>query len=73
MNLHFLILVGKIFFDHQVIAAQGEQKASLALKEASDTMSESSAAMQLRYLQVKIKFQEFSTLLFVSDIKWDQC
>ena len=72
MSLHFLILVGLISYDHQVIAAQGEQKASLALKEASDTMSESSAAMQLRYLQVKIKCQEFSTVLFVSDIEWDQ-
>ena len=36
----------------QVIAAEGEQKASRALKEASDVMSESSAALQLRYLQV---------------------
>ena len=35
-----------------MIAAQGEHKASLALKEASDVMAESSAAMQLRYLQV---------------------
>ena len=35
-----------------MIAALGEQKASLALKEASDVMAESSAAMQLRYLQV---------------------
>ena len=40
----------------QVIAAQGEQKASLALKEASDVMAESSAAMQLRYLQVSIYY-----------------
>ena len=39
-------------FMSQVIAAQGEQKASQALKEASDVMSESSAALQLRYLQV---------------------
>ena len=36
----------------QVIAAEGEQKASRALKDASDVMSESSAALQLRYLQV---------------------
>ena len=36
----------------QVIAAQGEQKASQALKEASEVMSENSAALQLRYLQV---------------------
>ena len=36
----------------QVIAADGEQKAARALKEASETISESSSAMQLRYLQV---------------------
>ena len=32
----------------QVIAAEGEQKASRALKEASDIISESPAALQLR-------------------------
>jgi erythrocyte band 7 integral membrane protein len=37
----------------KVIAAEGEQKASRALKEASDVISESPAALQLRYLQVK--------------------
>jgi erythrocyte band 7 integral membrane protein len=37
----------------KVIAAEGEQKASRALKEASDVMSESPAALQLRYLQVR--------------------
>ena len=35
-----------------MIAADGEQKAARALKDASETISESSAAMQLRYLQV---------------------
>ena len=35
-----------------MIAAQGEQRASHALKEASEVMSESPAALQLRYLQV---------------------
>ena len=39
----------------QVIAAEGEQKASRALKEASDVMAESSGALQLRYLQVSGK------------------
>jgi len=33
----------------KVIAAEGEQKASVALKQASDVMSESPAALQLRY------------------------
>jgi erythrocyte band 7 integral membrane protein len=35
----------------KVISAEGEQKASRALKEAADVMSESPAALQLRYLQ----------------------
>ena len=37
----------------QVIAAQGEQKASQALKMASEVISESSGALQLRYLQAR--------------------
>ena len=36
----------------QVIAAEGEQKASRALRQASDVIVESAAALQLRYLQV---------------------
>jgi erythrocyte band 7 integral membrane protein len=36
----------------KVIAAEGEMKSSRALKEAADTMCESPAALQLRYLQV---------------------
>ena len=36
----------------QVIAAEGEQKASRALREASEVIAESSSALQLRYLQV---------------------
>jgi len=36
----------------KVIAAEGEQKASKALREASLVMAESSSALQLRYLQV---------------------
>ena len=35
----------------KVIAAEGEQKASKALKEASEIISESPNALQLRYLQ----------------------
>ena len=38
----------------KVIAAQGEQKASQALKMASEVISESSGALQLRYLQVRL-------------------
>lgn len=43
----------------KVIAAEGEQKASRALKEASEIIAESSSALQLRYLQVHL-FQDFS-------------
>merc|ERR1739844_187529 len=35
----------------KVIAAEGEQKASKALREASDVIAKSSSALQLRYLQ----------------------
>ncbi len=52
----------------KVIAAEGEQKASRALKEASDVMSESPAALQLRYLQVRNSltvFQLFSIYNFL--------
>merc|ERR1711993_189927 len=35
----------------KVISAEGEQKASRALKEASDVLSDSPSALQLRYLQ----------------------
>ena len=38
----------------QVIASEGEQKSSKALKEAADTIALSPAALQLRYLQVKL-------------------
>ena len=36
----------------QVIAAEGEQKASKSLAAASSVMAESCSALQLRYLQV---------------------
>ena len=50
----------------QVIAAEGEQKASKALKEASDIISESPAALQLRYLQTlsTISSEKNSTIVF---------
>merc|ERR1711923_125847 len=50
----------------KVIAAEGEQKASRALKEASDIMSESSAALQLRYLQTltTISAEKNSSIVF---------
>lgn len=50
----------------KVIAAEGEQKASRALKEASDIISESPCALQLRYLQTlsNISAEKNSTIIF---------
>merc|ERR1712212_155762 len=50
----------------KVIAAEGEQKASRALKEASDIITESAAALQLRYLQTltQISAEKNSTIVF---------
>lgn len=50
----------------KVIAAEGEQKASKALKEASDIISESRSALQLRYLQTlaQISSEKNSTIVF---------
>merc|ERR1711997_725008 len=50
----------------KVIAAEGEQKSSKALKEASDIISESPAALQLRYLQTlaTISAEKNSTIIF---------
>ena len=38
----------------KVVAAEGEQKASLHLKEAALVLEESTSALQLRYLQVDL-------------------
>ncbi|RMX37173.1 hypothetical protein pdam_00010691 [Pocillopora damicornis] len=50
----------------KVIAAEGEQNASRALKEAADIISESPSALQLRYLQTltTISAEKNSTILF---------
>jgi len=50
----------------KVIAAEGEHKASRALKEAADVISESPAALQLRYLQTltSISAEKNSTIIF---------
>ena len=37
----------------KVVAAEGEQKASIHLKEAAIVLEQSNSALQLRYLQVK--------------------
>lgn len=50
----------------KVIAAEGEQKASRALKDAADVMIQSPAALQLRYLQTlnTISAEKNSTIIF---------
>lgn len=50
----------------KIVAAEGEQKASRALKEAADVMMESPAAIQLRYLQTlnSIAAERNSTIIF---------
>ncbi|XP_063425124.1 stomatin-like isoform X1 [Mytilus trossulus] len=50
----------------KVIAAEGEQHASIALKEAADIMASSPAAIQLRYLQTlsTIASEKNSTIIF---------
>jgi len=50
----------------KVIAAEGEQKASKSLKEASDIISSSPSALQLRYLQTlsSIAAEKNSTIIF---------
>jgi len=50
----------------KVISAEGEQKASIALKEAADVISQSPVALQLRYLQTltHISAEKNSTIIF---------
>jgi erythrocyte band 7 integral membrane protein len=50
----------------KVIAAEGEQKASMALKEAADVINQSPVALQLRYLQTltNISAEKNSTIIF---------
>ena len=50
----------------KVIAAEGEQKASKALKEAAEVISISPIAIQLRYLQTltQIASEKNSTIVF---------
>ena len=45
----------------KVIAADGEKRASNALREASRTIDESPSALQLRYLQVRSIFKTLHT------------
>ena len=50
----------------KVVAAEGEQKASIALKQAADVINQSPIALQLRYLQTltSISAEKNSTIIF---------
>jgi erythrocyte band 7 integral membrane protein len=50
----------------KVVAAEGEQKASIALKQAADVINQSPVALQLRYLQTltSISAEKNSTIIF---------
>ena len=50
----------------KVVAAQGEQNASMHLRNAAQTISESPIALQLRYLQTltNIASEKNSTIVF---------
>lgn len=48
---HTLFILLLLLLIIQVIAAEGEQKASRSLRDAATIISESPAALQLRYLQ----------------------
>ena len=50
----------------KVIAAEGEQRASRALKEAADVIAKSGTALQLRYLQTlqTVAAENNSTIIF---------
>lgn len=50
----------------KVISAEGEQKASMALREAADVINQSPVALQLRYLQTltHVSAEKNSTIIF---------
>lgn len=50
----------------KIIAAEGEKEAAKALKEASDVISQSKAALELRYLQtLNVISQENSSIVVI--------
>lgn len=55
-----------LHFCAQVIAAEGEQRASRSLKEAAEVIADTPSALQLRYLQTlsSIAAEKNSTIVF---------
>ena len=47
LKMSYLIRLKYIYINLQVIAAEGEQKASRALREAANVIAESSSALQV--------------------------
>ena len=60
------IQIENVFSTVQVIAAEGEHKASRALRHAADVIADSPAALQLRYLQTlsSISSENNTTVIF---------
>ena len=56
-----------------MIAAQGEKQAARALKNAADIISESTSALQLRYLQTlsQISDEKSTTIIFPMPIDFN--
>ena len=50
----------------KIVVAHGEKNAAVALKEASDIISDGGCALQLRYLQTlnQIAAEKYSTIVF---------
>ena len=63
---YFEVLFNNAHFCRQVIAAEGEKKASSALRAASEMITASPGALQLRYLQTlnSISAEKNSTIIF---------
>lgn len=56
----------------KVVSANGEKNASIALKNAANTISENPVAIQLRYLQVltQVAAERNSTIIFPIPIEF---
>ena len=66
MAMELLGQDSSLSFLAKIVAAEGEKNAAVALKEASDTISDGGCALQLRYLQTlnQIAAEKNSTIVF---------
>ena len=58
---------------HQVIAAEGEQKASKALKEAADVLQQSPSALQVLVLVLVLALVKIDVLFVAMVAKFIKC